>query len=80
MDALAAVPKLQSPVLYLAAKGDGSFGLSAQQLYDATPGTSRTVLVVQDGGHGTALLRGGSGPQVTKAIETLLAKNAPPAA
>jgi pimeloyl-ACP methyl ester carboxylesterase len=80
MDALAAAPKLQSPVLYLAGKTDGDFAVSARQLHDATPAASRTILVVPEGGHGTALLRGGNGDKVTQAIEALLAKSAPPAA
>lgn len=79
MDAIAAAPKLQSPTLYLAGKTDGSFAVSAQQLYDATPAASRTILVVPEGAHGTALLRGGSADKVTQAIEALLAKTAPPA-
>lgn len=80
MDALAAAPKLQSPTLYVAGKTDGQFAISAQDLYDATPAASRTILVVEEGAHGTSLLRSGSGDKVTQAIEGLLAKSAPPAA
>lgn len=80
MDALAAAPKLQSPALYLAGRTDGQFAISAQQMYDATPAAFRTILVLPEGAHGTALLRGGSGDKVTQAIESLLAKSAPPAA
>jgi len=80
MDALAAAPKLQSATLYLAGRTDGQFAISAQQLYDATPAASRTILVVDEGAHGTALLRSGSGDKVTQAIEALLAESAPPAA
>lgn len=79
MDAAAAVPKLQMPVLYLAGEGDTSFAQSAQQLYDATPDAHRTILVVPVSGHGTSLLRGESADKVTAAIEDLLAKSAPPA-
>lgn len=80
MDALAAAPKLQSPALYVAGKADSQFATSAQQLYDATPATSRTILLVDEGAHGTALLSDASGATVTEAIETLLARSAPPAA
>lgn len=80
MDALEAAATLQSPVLYLAGKTDGQFAASAQQLYDATPAASRTILVVDESAHGTGLLRSGSGDKVTQAIETLLAKSAPPVA
>lgn len=79
MDALAAVPKLQSPVLYLAGKADSQFATSAQRLYDATPAAARTILIVEESAHGTALMTGGSGVKVTEAIESLLTKNAPPA-
>lgn len=80
MDAFTAVPTLQSPVLYVAGKGDGQFAASAQQLYDATPAASRTLLIVDEGAHGTALLRGGSATKVTQAVEALLARSAPPVA
>lgn len=80
MDALAAAPKLQSATLYVAGETDGQFAVNAQELYDATPAASRTILVVPESGHGTALLRSGSADKVTGAIEGLLAKTAPPAA
>lgn len=54
--ALAAVPKLTAPVLYVAATGDSAFATAAQAMYDATPGERRKLALVPGSLHGTGLL------------------------
>jgi pimeloyl-ACP methyl ester carboxylesterase len=79
IDAGAAVPKLTSPVLYLAAEGNTPFAENAQTLYDATPATDdRAIFIAIGGEHATALFYGAQGDQVTAAINKILAAHAPP--
>ncbi|MGI5242324.1 alpha/beta hydrolase family protein [Dactylosporangium sp. CA-139066] len=79
-DALPAVPRLDVPVLYVAASGDSAFASSAQQLYDATPGNRRSLAIVPGQLHGTALLTvtGDGAAEAAKAVEDFLKAGAPP--
>ena len=78
-DALAAAPKLTSPVLYVAGSDDAGFAFAAERLGKATPpAVRRGVLIVPGAQHGTSLLGGEGFEKVTAAIESLLAKDAPP--
>jgi pimeloyl-ACP methyl ester carboxylesterase len=79
-DALASVPKLTAPVLYLAAEQDTGFKIAARNLYDATPGSTRRLLVVPGYLHGEAFVfqtAEGSGEAVA-AMEAFLTEHAPP--
>ncbi|GAA2340785.1 alpha/beta hydrolase [Dactylosporangium salmoneum] len=79
--ALQAVPGLTAPVLYVAAKGDSAFASSAQEMYDATPGQDRKLVLVEGRLHGTALLSvtAEGAPEATKAVDDFLRTAAPPA-
>jgi pimeloyl-ACP methyl ester carboxylesterase len=55
-NAVTAVRKLAVPVLYLAGSGDVDFAKDAQRLYDATPETQRSITILDDSRHGTALV------------------------
>lgn len=78
-DALAAAPRLTSPVLYVAGSDDAGFAAAAERLGKATPpAVRRGVLIVPGAQHGTSLLGGEGFEKVTSAIGSLLAKDAPP--
>jgi alpha/beta superfamily hydrolase len=79
VDAGAAVPKLTSPVLYVAAESNSPFAEDAQAFNDTTPKTTEHTLFIAIGGeHGTSLFYGVSADQITAAIDKLLAAHAPP--
>jgi pimeloyl-ACP methyl ester carboxylesterase len=78
-DALASAPKLTAPVLYLAAEQDTGFAITAKNLYNATPGSTRRLLVVPGYLHGGAFVfrtAEGSGEAVA-AMEAFLTEYAP---
>ncbi|MET7403696.1 alpha/beta fold hydrolase [Dactylosporangium sp. NPDC005572] len=79
MDALAAVPKLTAPVLYLAATGDSGFAEDARALHAATPGDRRTLQLVPGALHGTAFLTitAEGAPEAITALTAFLKANAP---
>ncbi|MFB9179493.1 alpha/beta hydrolase [Dactylosporangium sucinum] len=79
MDALAAVPKLTAPVLYLAATGDSGFADDAKALHAATPGDKRTLQLVPGSLHGTAFvtIAAEGAPEALAALTTFLKANAP---
>ena len=79
-DAWAAAPSLTAPVLYLAAEQDSGFAVMAKNLYGATPGSARRLLIVPGHLHGEAFVfrnRAASGEAVA-AMEAFLAERAPP--
>ena len=57
-NAIASVPGLRVPVLYLAGSGDVDFAHDAQRLYNATREQQKTIHVLKDFRHGTALVAG----------------------
>jgi len=57
-NAIASVPHLKVPVLYLAGAGDTDFAHDARRLYAATRENEKTVVVLDDFRHGTALVGG----------------------
>ncbi len=76
-DALTAVGDLESPSLFLAAKGDGPFDDHAQQLYRATATETKEIDLFHVGGHGTDMLTSEVGPDVVKLIVGFLEENLP---
>jgi pimeloyl-ACP methyl ester carboxylesterase len=56
VDALAAVPRLGMPVLFVAGSEDSPFANDARAMYAATTAPGRQLLVVQSGGHGIELM------------------------
>jgi len=80
-DAASAVPKLKTPVLYLATSNDHPFAETAQELYDATPATTERAIFVGIGGeHGTGLFASPEATKIKAEIDKLLAAHAPPKA
>jgi pimeloyl-ACP methyl ester carboxylesterase len=72
-DAAAAAPKLRMPVLFVAAEDDPPFDDAARALYQAVPGHDKRLLIVEGGGHGTALLEfGDQAPRTRKALDQFL--------
>jgi pimeloyl-ACP methyl ester carboxylesterase len=57
VSAIDAVPKLTVPVLYVVGQFDEGFAADAQQLYDATAATDKTIHVLPDGRHGVDFVR-----------------------
>lgn len=57
-NAIASVPGLRVPVLYLAGSGDVDFAHDAHRLYNATRERQKTIHVLDDFRHGTALVEG----------------------
>ncbi len=68
--AIESVPRLEVPVLYLAASGDRDFAADAKRLYAATHVRDRKIVLLDDSRHGTALVGGNAGAR--RAIETFL--------
>jgi dienelactone hydrolase len=80
-DAASAVPKLKTPVLYLATENDHPFAETAKELYDATPATTERAIFVGIGSeHGTGLLASPEATKIKAEIDKLLAAHAPPKA
>ena len=80
VDASVAVPKLTVPVLYAVGSDDVPFAANAQTLYDATPGSAKSLLVIKGSGqHGSALLASDApdSAKVRKAIQDFLKAHAP---
>lgn len=72
-DAAAAAPKLRMPVLFVAAEDDPPFDDAARALYKAVPGHDKRLLVLEGGGHGTALLEfGDQAPRARRALDQFL--------
>jgi pimeloyl-ACP methyl ester carboxylesterase len=69
-NAVTAVPKLTVPVLYLAGSGDVDFAKDAHRLYDATPDGHRSITILDDSRHGTALVARNA--KARQLIETFL--------
>jgi pimeloyl-ACP methyl ester carboxylesterase len=57
-NAIASVPHLQAPVLYIAGTGDVDFANDAKRLYRATKETTKKLVLLDDSRHGTALVGG----------------------
>jgi pimeloyl-ACP methyl ester carboxylesterase len=57
-NAIASVPSLRVPVLYLAGSGDVDFANDAHRLYAATKEQQKKIVVLDDSRHGTALVGG----------------------
>ena len=78
VSAAAAVPRLTSPALFLAAENDHPFAEAAQQ-FDATApkNVPHQVLLSVGAEHGTGLLGGGQAGKVTALIEEFLQRHAP---
>jgi pimeloyl-ACP methyl ester carboxylesterase len=81
MDALAAVPKLRAPVLYLVADEDDPFYRDARSLANATPTKLTTLFVIKGGGHGEQFVLDEvtTSGQAMAAIDDFLAKHVPAA-
>lgn len=77
--AIAAVPRLTAPVLYVAATGDGQFPAMAKAMCDATPGERRRLVTVPGQLHGTALLMisATGADEAGRAVAEFLTRNAP---
>lgn len=72
-DAAAAAPMLRMPVLFVAAEDDPPFDDAARALYKAVPGHDKRLLVLEGGGHGTALLEfGDQAPRARRALDQFL--------
>lgn len=56
VNALAAVPALTMPALFMAAEGDGAFGSAARELAGATPKGKATLDLIDTFYHGVSLL------------------------
>ncbi|WP_432824851.1 alpha/beta hydrolase [Dactylosporangium sp. CA-092794] len=80
-NALPAVPKINAPVLYVAATGDSQYAASARALSDATPAANRTLTLVPGSLHGTALLTiaADGAAEAGRAVDDFLAIHARPA-
>jgi dienelactone hydrolase len=80
--ALTAVPTLTVPVLYVVAEGDSAFAGDARDLYAATPGTKRKLVVVPGSAHGYefVLVEGAGSAEANAAIDGFLSTYAQPAA
>jgi pimeloyl-ACP methyl ester carboxylesterase len=57
-NAIASVPHLRAPVLYLAGTGDVDFANDARRLYRATSEHRKKLVLLDDSRHGTALVGG----------------------
>ena len=80
MSASGAVAKLAVPALFAAAEDDADFPFAARTLYDATPGSAKTLLIAQGIPlHGTALLAPGLDEtvKIQAAVEDFLKAHAP---
>ena len=80
MSASGAAAKLAVPVLFAAAENDADFPFAARTLYDATPGSAKTLQIAKGIPlHGTALLAPGldETAKVRAAIEDFLKAHAP---
>jgi dienelactone hydrolase len=80
MDAYSAAGELAVPVLFVAGTADEDFSVTAHTLYEATPGSAKTLLLLQDSAmHGTALLAPGldDSVKVRAAIQDFLKAHAP---
>lgn len=68
IDALAAAPRLGTPVLYVACRSDSGFAQAAEALHAATPaGTGNRLLVGECAGHGVETLSVAAiGPEVAR--------------
>jgi pimeloyl-ACP methyl ester carboxylesterase len=72
-DAAAAAPRLRMPALFVAAEDDPPFADAARALYRAAPGPDKRLLLLQGGGHGTALLEfGDQAPRARRALDQFL--------
>ena len=56
MDAVAAVKRLRTPLLFVTSEGDGKYTNAARLLYQAAPAAGKRLVVVPGNGHGTGLL------------------------
>ena len=56
MDASTAVARLRVPVLFMAARRDGSFAIAARGLYRAAAARDKRLLVLGSAAHGSAML------------------------
>jgi pimeloyl-ACP methyl ester carboxylesterase len=73
VDALAAVPRLRMPVLFVAGSEDSPFVNDARAMYAATTAPGRQLLVVDSGGHGIELMN----PVVTGVVEKFIRLSSP---
>ena len=55
-DAMASVPRLKAPVLFLAGRYDTDFAADALRLYDAAGSSDKTLKILGRGEHGSALV------------------------
>ena len=55
--ALSATQRLRVPLLFLAARGDGSFARQAKKLYDAAPSREKRLVITEHFEHGVDLLQ-----------------------
>jgi pimeloyl-ACP methyl ester carboxylesterase len=74
MDLSVRIRALAAPVLYIAARDDGTIGTDAQTLFDSTVETRKRILLVDGGTHGVALV---PYEAVSAAIDEWLATYAP---
>ena len=80
MDALGAVAKLAVPALFVAGTDDADFPFAARTLYQATPGSAKTLVLAEGSSqHGVALLAPGldNTAKVRAAIQDFLKAQAP---
>jgi dienelactone hydrolase len=78
ISAAEAVPRLTSPVLFLAAENDHPFAEAAQEFAATVPkSVPHQVFLPIGGEHGTGMLGGGQAKKVTDLIDAFLKEHAP---
>jgi pimeloyl-ACP methyl ester carboxylesterase len=79
MDALAAVPNLAVPVLYVVSDRDRPFAAHAQTLFDATPASLGKLVILEGLGHGVQYPLGSAttSERAMQAVDEFLSAHAP---
>jgi len=72
LDAVSAVQKVTSPMLFVAATGDGQAANDAERLYRSSGDPAAGLELVPGEAHGTQLLDGDSGKKVRPLVEKFL--------
>jgi pimeloyl-ACP methyl ester carboxylesterase len=76
VDAGAAMPRLQVPVLFVAAADDHPFVDDAKTMHRTAPVADKRLLVIPGGGHGTSLLEfGEDAPMVLATVRKFIAEH-----